>query len=61
MSISKAAQNGSMVFVYNEENKIILTRAGDLQGFTDSTVTVERAGAVYTYDEKGALVSKEET
>lgn len=57
MSISTAVQRGASVLAYDENNRQILARNGELHGFTSSTVSVKRGSTIYTYDEKGRQVS----
>ena len=57
--ISVAVQKGSSVYVYNEKNHLLFTKAGTLMGYTGSTVSIKPSSgsSVYTYNEKGALIS----
>lgn len=41
--IITAVQKGSMVYVYGEHNKLLLTKSGELHGYTGSSVSVKRA------------------
>ena len=53
MAISTAVQRGSWVYVYNEKGSQVTTIAGDLHGFTGSSVSVKRGSWVYVFDEHG--------
>lgn len=55
--IATAIQRGSTVYVYNEKGSVILTKMGDLHGYTSSTVSVKKGTTIYTYDEKGSTIS----
>lgn len=59
MSIGTAVQRGSnWVYVYDEAGRQITTIAGQLYGFTGSTVSVTRGGSwVYVFDEHGRQIS----
>lgn len=62
MAIGNAVQRGDMIYVYDEENRLIFTalagnRPNDgLKGYTSSRVNVQRDGLIYSYDEKGRQV-----
>ncbi len=55
--IITAVQKGSMVYVYGEHNKLLLTKSGELHGYTGSSVSVKKGNTVYTYNDRGSLVS----
>jgi hypothetical protein len=63
MPIATAVQRGTLVYVYDEKGRHLMTiPAGhkpedDLVGYTSTTVSVRRGGVVYTYDEKNRLIS----
>ena len=54
MSIAVAIQKGSNVYVYDESNRVLYTKTGELHGYTGTTVNVRLGGTIYTYDERGA-------
>lgn len=56
--ISVAVQKGSYVFVYNENNLHILTKNGELAGYTSSSFSVKNGNIVYTFNEKGMIISQ---
>lgn len=58
MAIASAQQRGSNVLVYGERGQILFTRAGTLQGYTSSTVTIINAlrTLVITYNDKGTIL-----
>lgn len=41
MAISTAVQKGNMVYVYDENGKVLFTRLGKLQGYTSDSVSIE--------------------
>ena len=53
MAIAMAQQKGNSVYVYDESNRTIFIKQGELHGYTSSTVTVRRGNALYLYDENG--------
>lgn len=53
MGIGTAQQKGSTVYVYDENNRTLWTRSGELQGYTSSTVTIKQGNTLYMLDEKG--------
>ncbi len=64
MAIGSAAQRGSSVYIYDEENRqlgVVSAGSGPAgsgpndgpQGYTGSTVSVRRGNSIYIYDEKG--------
>jgi hypothetical protein len=63
MPIATAVQRGTLVYVYDEKGRQLMTiPAGNkpedhLTGYTSTTVSVRRGGLVYTYNEKGGLIS----
>ena len=56
MAIGMATKKGSFIYVYDEKNRQLFTKSGDLHGYTSSTVTVKQGSFLYTYDEKGRQV-----
>ncbi|TKW63707.1 MAG: hypothetical protein DI616_19235 [Paracoccus denitrificans] len=56
MAIGMAVKKGSFIYVYNEKNRQIFIKSGDLHGYTSSTVTVKNGAFLYTYNEKGQQV-----
>jgi hypothetical protein len=63
MPIAVAVKRGSVVYVYDEKGRQLLSiSAGHkpedgLNGYTSTTVSVRRGGGVYTSDEKGRQIS----
>ena len=55
--ISVAVQQGSVVHVYDERNSLICSRNGELQGYTSSSFSLKVGTQVFTYDEKGNIIS----
>lgn len=55
--IITAVQKGSMVYVYGEHNKLLLTKSGELHGYTGSSVSVKKGNTVYTCNDRGSLIS----
>ena len=52
-NIASAIQKGSNVYVYNEKGVPLFNRAGDLVGFTSTTVTVKKGSSIVCYDATG--------
>ncbi len=57
MAILLAKQDGSFVRVYDEKNRSIFSKSGELHGYTSHTVTIKRSGFLYTFDEKGRQIA----
>ena len=61
MAIGNAVQRGTVVYIYNEVNKLngsVPTGNGPndgLKGYTPSRVNVQRGSLVYSYNENGQL------
>lgn len=53
MAIGMAQQKGTNVYVYDENNRQLWTRWGELQGYTSSIVTIKNGNQLYMYDERG--------
>ena len=62
MAIGNAVQRGTVVYIYNEDNKLNgSVPAGNgpndgLKGYTPSRVNVQRGSLIYSYDEHGRHV-----
>ena len=56
MAIGMGQQRGSSVYVYDENNRQLWTRNGELQGYTSGNVTIKIGSTLYMYDEKGRQV-----
>lgn len=52
MAIGMAQQKGNWVYVYDENNRELWSRTGELHGYTSSTVTIKRDGWLFMYNEK---------
>ena len=52
MAIGMAQQKGNIVYVYDENNRELWSRTGELHGYTSSTVTIKREGWLFMYNEK---------
>jgi hypothetical protein len=67
MAIATAIKRGSVVYVCDEKNRLLLSLGtgykpeDGLVGYTSTTVSVRRGGVVYTYDEKNRLISTHST
>ncbi len=48
-------QNGGVVFVYDENGRLLFTKPGKLMGWTSTTVTTKIGNVAYVYDERGQL------
>ena len=57
MAIATAVQRGETVYAYDEKDKIVLQKHGELHGFTSGTVSIKWGNTIYTYDDKGRTVS----
>ena len=57
MQIITAVQKGNQVFVYDEKNRTMFAKPGELRGYTGGSVSVWYNGVVYTYNEKGQTIS----
>ena len=53
MAIGTAHQKGTYVYVYDENNRQLWTKWGELQGYTASIVTIKNGNQLYMYDERG--------
>lgn len=53
MAVGSAMQKGNFVYIYDERGRHLFMRAGTVQGYTSSTVTVKNGRTTYTYDERG--------
>ena len=51
--IASAKQESSQVAVYDEKGNFMFSRAGELVGYTSSTVTIKKGSQNETYDNKG--------
>ena len=56
MAITHAVQEGSQVYVYDGDRKL-LTLNGELHGYTGGSVSVKEGSMVYTYDERGRKIN----
>jgi len=52
-NIATAIQNGSSVYVYDENGNTIFIRSGELQGYTASTVSIRVGSSIYVYGVDG--------
>ena len=57
MTISTAVQRKDRVDVYNEKNDLVGSHLGKLHGYSNSSVSIRRNGAVDQYDENGLQIS----
>ena len=53
MAIGMAQQRGNSVYVYDERNRMMFVKPGELHGYTTGTVTIRRGNTLYMYDERG--------
>lgn len=53
--IAVAKQEGSMVRVYDEQNRFLFARMGELQGYTATTVAIKEGNRVAVYDERNVF------
>ncbi len=55
--ISYAIQKGNAVYVYDEKNRQIGSRIGELVGYTGKTVTIKNGHAIQVYDERFCVIA----
>ena len=55
--IVTAIQKGNLVYVYGNGNMLLFTKSGELHGYTGSSVSVKSGNTVYTYNDRGSIVS----
>lgn len=53
--IAFAKQNGGWVELYDERNCLTYRLAGNLSGYTQETVTIEKDGSLYIYNDRAVL------
>jgi len=56
MAIGMAQQKGNTVYVYDDRNRQLFTKSGELHGYTSTTVTIKNGYSLYMYNEKGQQV-----
>ena len=54
--IAYAVQSGNQVKVYNEHNACVFSHTGELAGYTQNTVTIEKNDRTYVYNNCSALM-----
>ena len=54
MMVSYAKQVGSFVQVFDENNRQLFSKAGELVGFTSTTVSIKVSGYVQVFNEHGS-------
>ncbi|CDA17531.1 putative uncharacterized protein [Acetobacter sp. CAG:267] len=52
-TIASAIQKGTNVYAYNEKGIHLFNRAGELVGFTSTTVTIKKGSSIVCYDATG--------
>ena len=57
MAISTAIQRGPSVYVYDENNRQLFSRSGELHGYAGGSVSIRVGSTIYTYDDKGKQIS----
>lgn len=55
--IALCIQKGNYVQIFDEKNRMITQRFGELHGYTGSAYSVKKGNYVYTFDEKGHQLS----
>lgn len=53
--IGTVKETAGVVQVYDENGRYLWSRAGELVGYTSSTVSFKVAGSVQVYDERGII------
>lgn len=56
--IEVAIQRGPAVYIYGGGNRLLFTKNGTLAGYTSSTVTVKQGCTLFTYNDKGIMISR---
>lgn len=57
MAISTAIQKGTHVWVYDEDNRLLFNRQGELMGYTARSISLRNGSSIVTYNEKGSTIS----
>lgn len=57
MAIGAAIQKGTHVWVYDEDNRLLFNRQGELMGYTARSISLNNGSSIITYNEKGSTVS----
>jgi hypothetical protein len=52
--IGTAIQKNLTVYVYDEKNRRIFSKSGELYGYTSSSVSIKKGNTVYVYNDRGA-------
>lgn len=55
--IVTAVQKGKLVYVYGAGNRVLFSQYGELHGYTSSSVSVKKGNLIYTYNERGVVIS----
>ncbi len=53
--IAVAKQEGNTVRMYDEQNRFLFARTGELQGYTATTVAIKEGSRVAVYDERNVF------
>ena len=59
--IVTAIQKGSSVYVYGDGNRVLFVQNGELHGYTGGSVSVKKGNVIYTYNERGSVISTHST
>lgn len=55
--IVTAVQKGKLVYVYGVGNRVLFSQYGELHGYTSGSVSVKKGNLIYTYNERGVVIS----
>ena len=44
-------------YIYGERNRLLFTQSGELHGYTGSSVSIKKGNMIYSYNERGSLIS----
>lgn len=56
-TISYCVQRGNSVYVYDQRRVQVMAFFGELQGYTNTTVTVKKPAGIYVYDAYGKNIA----
>lgn len=52
MAIGTAIQKGTHVWVYDEDNRLLFNRQGELMGYTARSISLNNGSFIIAYNEK---------
>ena len=54
-------RGGNNVFVYDQKNRLLWSKWGQLQGYTSSSVSIKRYTTIHVYNAKGQCIATHST